>query len=148
MSLAIASTVPDEPTPISKPSCLTAGSIVASIERTNLRQPLTALGCRASDPKNLSVNRTAPSLKLRESKILSPVATTISVEPPPISQSNICWSPTPIACLAPRWISRASSIPEMTSISTPASFRARLMKSSRFSASRTALVATARSLAL
>ncbi len=38
---------------------------------------------------------------------------------------------------------RASSTPEMTSTSTPASSRARSMNSSAFSASRTALVATA-----
>jgi len=39
---------------------------------------------------------------------------------------------------------RASSIPEITSTSTPASSRARRTNSSWFSASRTALVATAR----
>ena len=52
------------------------------------------------------------------------------------------------ALIAPRWISRASSIPETTCTVTRASLRARRRKSLWLPASRTALVATATTSAL
>ena len=64
--------------------------------------------------------------------------------PPPMSMRRRRRSNTGTACSTPRWMRRASSTPETTSTSTPASSRARRTNSSRFSASRTALVATAR----
>ena len=67
-----------------------------------------------------------------------------SVLPPPMSHSSSRRSKTGSDCRMPRWMRRASSMPETTSISTPASSRARRTNSSLFSASRTALVATAR----
>ena len=53
------------------------------------------------------------------------------------------WSNSGTAASTPRWISRASSTPDTTSMSTPASARARSVNSCWFAASRTALVATA-----
>ena len=50
-----------------------------------------------------------------------------------------------IACMTPKWMSRASSTPEMTSTTMDASLSARSIKTSAFLASRTALVAIARS---
>ena len=66
-----------------------------------------------------------------------------SVLPPPMSTTSTCWSKTGTAWRTPRWISRASSTPEITSTPMLALTRAASRKSSRFSASRTALVATA-----
>src|ERR671911_313915 len=78
----------------------------------------------------------APNLRLRAVRISPLRPTTSSVEPPPMSHTSTCRSNTGTACSTPRWMSRASSKPEMTSTSTPASARARSMKVARFSPSR------------
>ena len=82
--------------------------------------------------KNRSVRRTAPSLKLRAASISPRSPTSTSVEPPPMSTRISRWSNAGTACSTPRWISRASSNPEMTSMSTSASRRARLRNTSAF----------------
>ena len=61
-----------------------------------------------------------------------------------MSHTNTRRLNTGSACSTPRWMRRASSVPEMTSTSTPASSRARWRKASWLPASRTAEVATAR----
>src|SRR5262245_60258108 len=109
-----------------------------------VRHDGTALGCSRSPGKNRFVSRTAPSLKLRAVSTCPWCPTITSVEPPPMSHSSIRWSKTGTAWSTPRWMRRASSTPEITSTSTPASSQARRTNSSWFSASRTALVATAR----
>src|SRR5882724_5297544 len=85
----------------------------------------------------------APTLRLRAASISPPRPTMNSVLPPPMSTTSTCCSNTGTAWSTPRWISRASSTPEITSTPTLALARAASRKSSRFSASRTALVATA-----
>ena len=94
--------------------------------------------------KKRSVRRTAPSLKLRAASVSPRSPITISVDPPPMSTNSARFSNTGTAWSTPRWISRASSSPEITSISTCASSLARRMKTSALAASRVALVATAR----
>ena len=69
--------------------------------------------------------------------------TSSSVLPPPMSHSRRRWSNTGTAWSTPRWMRRASSTPEMTFTLTRASSQARSISTSRFSASRTAEVATA-----
>ena len=64
-----------------------------------------------------------------------------------MSTSSSRWSKTGTAWSTPSWIRRASSTPEITSMSTPASSRARQRNSWALAASRTALVATARTVA-
>ena len=87
-----------------------------------------------------------PSLRLRALRISPWLPTTSSVEPPPMSHTTTLRSNTGTAWSTPRWMRRASSNPEITSTSTPTS-RARSMNTARFSASRTAEVATARMVA-
>ena len=95
---------------------------------------------------NSSVSRTAPSPTLHMAFGVSPSAEATSVEPPPMSmQSERALGGFPQS--TPRVMRRASSTPEMTSSRSPASSRARRTISSRFFASRTALVATARTCA-
>ena len=147
MIRAIVSAVPDDVATISKPSSSTSGATTENDERMNDLQLGIALGCSVVLEKNRSVSRTAPNLKLRANITSSSIPTTTSVEPPPMSHTNIGRSWIPIALSTPRWISRASSTPETTSMSIPVSLRTFLMNSERFLASRTALVATARSLA-
>ena len=101
-------------------------------------------GCTRSPPKKRAVRRIAPSLRLRAASTSPRSPMRSSVEPPPMSTSMSRLSKTGTACSTPRWMRRASSIPEMTSTSTPASSWARRTNTSWFSASRTALVATAR----
>src|SRR5437764_846652 len=85
----------------------------------------------------------APTLRLRAASMSPPRPTMNSVLPPPMSTTSTCWSNTGTAWSTPRWMSRASSTPEITSTPTLALTRAASRNSSRFSASRTALVATA-----
>ena len=108
--------------------------------RTWLRQALTAPSTILPSGKKRSVRRTAPTFRLRAAMVspLSPISS--SVEPPPMSTSSRRRSKTGTAWSTPRWISRASSTPEITSTWTPASWRARSRNSLEFVASRTALV--------
>ncbi len=142
--LATVSAVPDDAIATSKPSWCTSRSNPASTDRTYERQSATLLGVTAPPGKKRSVSRTAPSLKLRAARVSPRSPTSTSVEPPPMSTSSRRRSKTGTAWSTPRWMSRASSTPEITSTSMPASSRARARNTSAFSASRTALVATAR----
>ena len=83
--------------------------------------------------KNRSVRRTAPSLKLRAASVSPRSPTSTSVEPPPMSTRMSRWSKTGTACSTPRWMSLASSSPEITSMSTFASRRARVRNTSALS---------------
>ena len=127
----------------SKPNRSTSRTIGASAERTWRRQLSTAPGWRRSPRKKRRLRRMAPSLRLPAARVSPFSPTRISVLPPPMSISTRRWSNTGTAWSTPRWMRRASSTPEMTSTSTPASSRARSRNSWAFSASRTALVATA-----
>ena len=140
---ATVSAVPDEPMATSKPNRSTSRTIGARAERTNRRQASTAPGWSRSPRKKRRVRRMAPSLRLPAARVSPRSPTRISVLPPPMSTSTRRRSKTGTACSTPRWMRRASSTPEITSTSTPASSRARSRNTSAFSASRTALVATA-----
>ena len=102
-------------------SASTSCSNTASAERTYCRHDDTALGCRPSPGKKRSVSRTAPSFMLRAASVSPRWPTSSSVQPPPMSMRNSRWSKTGTACSTPRWMRRASSTPEITSTSTPAS---------------------------
>ncbi len=119
--------------------CLTRGRY----DFTYLRASSTAFFLTGSLRKKRSVRRMAPTLRLRAASTSPPRPTMNSVLPPPMSITSTCWSKTGTAWSTPRWMSRASSTPEITSTPTLALTRAASRKSSRFSASRTALVATA-----
>ena len=80
----------------------------------------TAPGCSRCPGKKRLVRRTAPSLKLRAVSTSPRSPIRISVEPPPMSHRSSRRSNTGTACSTPRWMSRASSTPEMTSTSMPA----------------------------
>ena len=99
----------------------------------------------ADDPK-ISVSRTAPSATLCSSFASCPTAVATSVEPPPMSITSER-APRGWPFSTPRQMSRASSRPDTTSSSSAASRRTRRTTSSRLRASRTALVATARTVA-
>src|SRR5215213_5473428 len=142
--VASARIVPDDPTATSKPWLSISLTNGARVERTKVRHELRAPGWSRSLGKKRVVSRTAPSLKLRDASTAPRCPMSNSVLPPPMSHSISRRSNTGSDCSTPRWISRASSIPDTTSISTPASSLARRTNSSLFSASRTALVATAR----
>ncbi len=136
---ATVSAVPDEAMATPKPQRSTSRTMGARAERTCRRQASTAPGWRRSPLKKRRVRRMAPSLRLPAARVSPRSPTRISVLPPPMSMSTRRWSNTGTACRTPRWMSRASSTPEITSTSMPASSRTRSRNSLAFSASRTAL---------
>jgi hypothetical protein len=101
------------------------------------------LGLTTPLASKISLRRTAPSERLHRATGRSPRALAISVEPPPMSiTSDDALSFMPRN--TPRQVRRASSRPEITSSSRPASRLTRDRISSLLWASRTALVPTAR----
>ena len=115
----------------------------AIVERTWRRQASTAPGCVCRPSKKRRVRRIAPSFSERDASTSPRRPTSSSVLPPPMSQSRRRRSYTGTAWSTPRWMRRASSTPEITLTWTRASSHARSISTSRFSASRTADVATA-----
>ena len=135
--------VPDDPMVRNGRYSRTRRIVGTSNERTWVRQSRTALAFTLPPGKNRSVRRIAPSRVECAERTSRPRPTRNSVLPPPMSMTRTCSSNTGRACRTPRWMRRASSTPGMTSISMPASRRARSRKVARFDASRSALVATA-----
>ena len=139
------SIVPDEPTMTSWPIWLARRAKSDTIAATWRRHDDTADGW-TFDPsgKKRFVSRSAPSLRLATASRLPRSPTMSSVLPPPMSHTSARRSKIGNAWSTPRWMRRASSTPDTISTSIPASRCTRSRKSSWFSASRTALVATAR----
>ena len=94
--------------------------------------------------RNSSVSRTAPSGRLAISWICPPTENVSSQLPPPRSISSTRRAASRVPAITPRWISRPSSSPVMTSIFQPVAERTQSPKALAFRASRMALVATTR----
>ncbi len=92
---------------------------------------------------NRSVRRMTPSLKLRPSSMFEPRPRVISTLPPPMSTAREISPRVLVPYAAARWMSRASSVPEITRARMPVCCSMACRNSPPFSASRTALVATA-----
>ena len=136
--------VPELPTATSKPSRSTSRASGASIGVDEAAAGVDRAGCTRSVRKNRRVRRMAPSLKLRTARIsLRSADQDLGAAAADVDHEHGGGRTPGRPGGSPRWIRRASSMPEITSTSTPASRRARSRKSSAFSASRTALVATA-----
>jgi len=135
--------VPELPIASSGAPGMRRGSVSATVSAAYWRIMRRCLGLTEPLASKISDRRTAPSDKLHSATGRSPRALAISVEPPPMSMtSDEVRSGLPRS--TPRQVRRASSRPETTSSSSPASRRTRARISSLLCASRTALVATAR----
>ena len=107
--------VPEQPTATSKPMSRASRAAWATNDLIWRRQALTAPSAITPPSKKRSVSRMWPSLRLRASAAGAWSPTISSVEPPPMSMTM--WGRPAIgtALIAPRWISRASSMPETIS---------------------------------
>ncbi len=135
--------VPDVPMTRSNPAraiCPRYLPISASMWRTSLRSSRDWSG---SSFTKRSVRRMTPSLKLRPASIAAPVPRVTSTLPPPMSMTTATSPGTLTPYTAARWISRASSVPEITRGRMPVCWVTACRNSPPFSASRVALVATA-----
>ena len=141
--VASASAVPEVTTAMSWSNSAVSADMGATRPRTYARHRSRAPSSTTPSGKKRRVMRNDPSFTERawSTSPLRPMST--SVDPPPTSMSTIRRSNTGSACSTPSWMSRASSWPEMTCTSTPASSRARRRNSAALVASRTAEVATA-----
>ena len=123
------------------------GRFSSTASRAYSRNRRSCLGEMSRLLLNISVSRTDPMATLHNFDGSPPTAAATSVEPPPMSMQR-ARAAGGLPDKTPRHIRRASSLPEIASRTTPASRLARPMISSRFLASRSELVPTARTCAL
>ncbi len=110
---------------------------------TKFKRRSISFGCGGSPARNISVVRTTPRSVLTMSMTSPSRACINSVLPPPMSMTMRSPRPPRTVGAIPSMTRRASWVPEMTSIPMPHE-PAAATNSMEFSASLTALVATAR----
>ena len=128
--------------PASTPSWPTVPATPIARRRLERRQQLPDGGCRGSAPRRRAGRRAGSARSGAPSRCRGSCGTRrsiSSVEPPPTSSSSVPASSAP----TPRSVSSASSSPESRRVRKPYDHSTSPRNASPFSASRTALVATA-----
>ena len=133
--------VPEVPITWSKPCAIRSSRYSATSRSMCFASLRSAEADSGSACTNRSVSRMTPILKLRAKVTCVAEPSVISTLPPPMSITTASPPDMSTPYAAAKWISRASSVLEMTFTRTPVSRSIRSRKAGALSASRTALVA-------